>query len=66
MNKNLREAAYNALVGKDVPPSTAERAADVIGKDDPEKPNFGRTKEDQKAVSDAVTWMNAEKISSQS
>lgn len=64
MNENLREAAYKSLVDRDVPPSTAERAADVIGKDNPEKPNFGRTEEDQKNVSDAVTWMNAKKISS--
>lgn len=62
-NQKHYEIAVEFFTENGVPPSTAERAADVVAKDNPNQPNLGRTEEDQKTVNDAMTWMNAEKIS---
>lgn len=57
MNYEMHQAALKALLDKGVPVSTAQRAAAVAAKDDPNLPNLGRTKQDQKDIQDAVTWI---------
>lgn len=46
----LYEAAKQAALDAGAPEIVAEKAAEVIAKDDPELENFGRTSEDQDAV----------------
>jgi hypothetical protein len=66
MNHQLYEASVKALTDRGVPVSAAEKASVVVAKDDGSKPDFGRTEQDQKHIKDAMTWMNAERISSSS
>jgi hypothetical protein len=63
-NPKLYEVSMQFLTESGVPVSAAERASKVVANDDPEKPNFGRTNQDQKDVADAMTWMSAKKTSS--
>lgn len=65
-NQRLYDASMQFLTESGVPVSAAERASKVVASDDPNKPNFGRTAQDQKDISDAMTWMNAKKTSSSS
>lgn len=65
-NQKLYDASMQFLTESGVPVSAAERASKVVAKDDPNKSDFGRTAQDQKDVTDAMTWMNAEKTSSSS
>lgn len=65
-NQKLYDASMRFFTESGVPVSTAERASKVVANDDPTKPNLGRTEQDQKDITDATTWMNAEKISSSS
>jgi hypothetical protein len=65
-NQKLYDASMQFLTESGVPVSAAERASEVVANDDPYQPNLGRTAQDQKDITDAMTWMNAEKISSSS
>jgi hypothetical protein len=65
-NQKLYDASMEFFTQSGVPISTAERASKVVANDDPNKPDFGRTEQDQKHINDAMTWMSAEKISSSS
>lgn len=64
MNHQLYETSLKVLTDRGVPVSTAEKALVVVAKDDGSKSDFGRTNQDQQDIRDAVTWMNAERISS--
>jgi hypothetical protein len=64
MNQEIYQSAKSALEANGVPVSTAEKAALVVAKDDPKQPDLGRSEQDRKHIKDAMTWMNAEKISS--
>jgi hypothetical protein len=63
-DQDLYNASMKFLTESGVPVSAAERASKVVANDDPYKPNLGRTEQDKKDINDAMTWMNAEKISS--
>lgn len=52
----MYEVARNALTEHGVPITAAERAAQVVASDEATQPNLGRTHQDQKDVSDAMTW----------
>jgi len=62
VNEELYQAAMSGLTARGVPVSAAEKASYVVSKDDPAKPDLGRTEEDQRNVRDAMTWMNAERL----
>lgn len=62
-NRKIYDVAINHFLENNVPPSTAQKAAEVVANDDPSKPNFDRTEEDTRVVKDAVIWMNTERIS---
>jgi hypothetical protein len=64
MNEEIYQSAKSALIARGVPVSAAEKASLVVAKDDPKQPDLGRTEQDQKHIKDAMTWMNAERISS--
>lgn len=59
MNQQIYQAAFSQLTSKGVPVNAAQRASLVVAKDDPSKPNLGRTEEDQGYISDAMIWMFA-------
>lgn len=63
-NQKLYNVSMEFFTQLGVPIAAAERASKVVASDDPNKPDFGRTNQDQKDVADAMTWMNAKKISS--
>ena len=65
-NQKLYDASMQFFTESGVPISAAERASKVVANDDPNKPDLGRTTQDQKHITDAMTWMSAEKISSSS
>lgn len=49
-NSGLYQATRLAMIGEGVPIDLADRAAAVIASDDTNKPNLGRSKEDQDFV----------------
>jgi hypothetical protein len=59
MNESLYQASVAALTANGVPQQVAEKASVVVAKDDPAKPNLGRTTQDQQAVNEAMTYLNA-------
>lgn len=65
MNEQIYQASMSVLTGHGVPVSAAEKASLIVAKDDPKQSNLGRTEQDQKHIKDAMTWMNAERISSE-
>lgn len=59
-NQNLYVASREALIENGVPWEKAEAASRVVAKDDGNKPNFGRTAEDQQAVADILEYLQGE------
>lgn len=59
VNRQLYDASFKALTERGVPVSAAEKASEVVAKDNPQLPDLGRTPEDQKHVRDAITWLFA-------
>jgi hypothetical protein len=59
MNESLYQVSVTALTANGVPHEVAEKASAVVAKDDPEQPNLGRTTQDQQAVNEAMTYLNA-------
>lgn len=59
MNKILKEEAEQVLKEVGVPSSLAAQCAEIIAKDDPTKPNLGRTEHDQHLIDSAKIWLVA-------
>jgi len=59
INQQVYEASFKALTERGVPVSTAEKASEVVAKDNPSLPDLGRSSEDQRNVQDAMTWLFA-------
>lgn len=59
MNKPLQKAAQKALSDAGVPVNLATQCAEIVAKDDPSKPNLGRTQEEQHLINSSMTWMKA-------
>ena len=53
----LYEGARQAFLDAGAPEIVAEKAAEVVAKDDPNLENFGRTTEDQDAVQQGWFWL---------
>ena len=58
-NPELRQAYESALTNAGVPTNLASQCASVLVRDDPEKPNLGRTEEDQHLINSSMKWMEA-------
>lgn len=58
-NQELYAASREALIDNGVPWEIAEKASEVVAKDEPGQENLGRSPEDQQAVNAAVTYLNA-------
>jgi len=63
-NQEIYEASFKALTERGVPVSAAEKASEVVAKDNPSLPDLGRSLEDQRKVQDAMTWLFAVQQSS--
>ncbi|MBD2519700.1 hypothetical protein H6G93_33025 [Nostoc sp. FACHB-973] len=59
-NQNLYIASREVLIERGAPWEKAEAASLVVAKDDGEKPNFGRTPQDQQAVNDILEYLQGE------
>ncbi|MEM7712039.1 MAG: hypothetical protein AAF349_00345 [Cyanobacteria bacterium P01_A01_bin.68] len=59
-NSEIYESAFNALIDNGVPEVEAEKAAVVIGFDDANLPDLGRSDEDRQdiAVAMKLYWAN--------
>lgn len=54
-----QNAYQSALEGAGVPTNLAAHCAEIVAKDDPTKPNLGRTDEDQHLIDSSMEWMKA-------
>jgi hypothetical protein len=54
-----RKKAYQqALEGAGIPPELADKAAEIINRDDPKKPDLGRSKEDQELINQSIKFIS--------
>ncbi len=58
-NPELQNAYESALTKAGVPVTLAAQCAEIVAKDDPKKPNLGRTEDDQHLIDSSMTWMRA-------
>lgn len=61
MNEPLKQAAEKALNDAGVPVNLANQCAEIVAKDDPSKPNLGRTESDQHLINSSMEWMLAKR-----
>jgi hypothetical protein len=59
MNDSLKQAAQKGLIDAGVPINLAAQCAEIVAKDDPYKPNLGRTQSEQHLINSSMTWMKA-------
>ncbi len=59
-NQDLYIASREALIEHGVPLEKAEAASLVVAKDEPGKPNLGRTPQDQQAVDEILGYLQGE------
>lgn len=60
MNETIREAAQKALINAGVPTELASQCADIVGRDDPAKPDLGRSEDDQRLIEMSMKWVTAQ------
>jgi hypothetical protein len=54
-----QQAYQQALESAGVPFNLTTQCAEIVAKDDPSKPNLGRTEEDQHLIDSSMQWMKA-------
>ncbi|MFM6122913.1 MAG: hypothetical protein ACKPEO_27825 [Sphaerospermopsis kisseleviana] len=52
-----KQAYQQALESSGIPPELATKAAEIITRDDPDKPNLGRSKEDQDLINQSLKFI---------
>ncbi len=55
----VSQAYKLALESAGVPLNLATQCAEIVAKDNPSKPNLGRTEEDQHLIDSSMEWMKA-------
>jgi hypothetical protein len=60
MNNPLKLAAEKGLIDAGVPVNLATQCAEIVAKDDPSKPNLGRTQEEQHLINSSMEWMKSQ------
>ena len=55
----LSSSYQQALERAGVPVNLASQCAEIVAKDDPSKPNLGRTESDQHLINSSMEWMKA-------
>lgn len=54
-----RKKAYQqALESSGIPPEIASKVAKIVDRDDPQKPDLGRSKEDQELINQSIKFIN--------
>ncbi len=56
---DLRQSYQTQLEGAGVPANLASQCAEIVAKDDPSKPDLGRTDQDQHLIDSSMQWMKA-------
>ncbi len=56
---DLRQSYEAQLQNAGVPLNLAAQCAEITAKDDPSKPNLGRSPDDQHLIDSSVEWMKA-------
>jgi hypothetical protein len=54
-----QQGYQQTLESAGVPFNLAAQCAEILAKDDPSKPNLGRTEQDQHLINSSVKWMKA-------
>ena len=53
-----RKKAYQqALESSGIPPEIASKAAEIISRDDPQKPDLGRSKDEQELINQSIKFI---------
>jgi hypothetical protein len=52
-----KQAYQHALESSGIPPELATKAAEIINRDDPKKPDLGRSKEDQELINQSIKFI---------
>ncbi len=52
-----KKAYQQALENAGIPPEMASKAAEIVSRDDPDKPNLGRSKEDQDLINQSLKFI---------
>ena len=53
-----KQSYQQALEGAGIPSEIASKAAEIISRDDPQKPDLGRSKEDQELINQSIKFIN--------
>lgn len=57
-NKDLYDASLKALSNCGVPEDLAEKASEIVSKDNPNEPNLGRTNSEQETINQVLPYLN--------
>ena len=52
-----KQTYQQSLEGAGIPPELAAKAAEIINRDDPQKPDLGRSKEDQELINQSIKFI---------
>jgi hypothetical protein len=52
-----KQTYQQALESSGIPSEIASKAAEIINRDDPNKPNLGRSKEDQELINQSIKFI---------
>lgn len=53
-----KQTYQQALEGAGIPSEIASKVAEIISRDDPKKPDLGRSKEDQELINNSLKFIN--------
>lgn len=60
-NKDLYDASFKALSENNVPLDLAEKASEIISKDNPYESNLGRSQSDQELINNILPYLQGDK-----
>lgn len=60
-NKDLYDASFKALSDNGVPEGLAEKASEIISKDNPSEPHLERSQSDQEVINSILPYLQGEK-----
>jgi hypothetical protein len=64
-NTEVLQAYQSALENAGVPENLAAQCAEIVKRDDPNKPNLGRSSEDQYLIRSSMEWMKAKQTAAE-
>jgi hypothetical protein len=60
-NKDLSDTYFKALSDNGVPEKLAEKASEIVAKDNPNEINLGRSQSDQETINQILPYLNGGK-----